>query len=79
VLGVASNTWKIEAVLAGAGLKDRLVADLDGLQRRLLANGIEPYLYTSTELERICAFRKEAVSRARAMFRSICQSAVRAA
>jgi hypothetical protein len=75
LLGVTSNTWKIEAVLAGVGLKGRLVADLDGLPGRLLAKGIEPYLYTSAELQRISAFRADAIIRARAMFRSICQSA----
>jgi Polysaccharide pyruvyl transferase len=78
VLGIPSNTWKIEAVLAGAGLEHRLVSDLDELQQRLLAKGLEPYLYTPAELHRIAAFRKDALTSARAMFRSIFQSARRA-
>jgi hypothetical protein len=77
VLGVPSNTWKIEAVLAGAGLEHRLVSDLNELQQRLLTNGLEPYLYTPAELHRIAAFRQEALTSARTMFRSIFQSAVR--
>ena len=45
------------------------------LQQRLLAKGLEPYLYTPAELHRIAAFRKDALTSARAMFRSIFQSA----
>ena len=78
VLGVSSNTWKIEAVLAGAGLEHRLVSDLEELQQRLLTKGLEPYLYTPAELHRIAAFRKEALTSARAMFRSIYQTVTRA-
>ena len=74
VLGVASNTWKIEAVLAGAGLEHRLVSNLDEVQKRLLTEGIAPYRYTATELERIAAFRDKARTSARAMFQSICRS-----
>ena len=73
VLGVASNTWKIEAVLAGAGLTNRLASDLEALQQQLRKESIEPYLYTGAELERVAAFRKEALTSARAMFRSISQ------
>lgn len=71
VLGVASNTWKIEAVLAGAGLQHRLVSSLDELQHRLKAEGIEPFLYTAAEVERISDFRDKARASARAMFQSI--------
>jgi hypothetical protein len=73
VLGVSSNTWKIEAVLAGAGLTNRLVSDLEELQQRLLTESIEPYLYSAAELERIAAYRREALTSAHAMFRSICE------
>jgi hypothetical protein len=78
VLGIPSNTWKIEAVLAGAGLQHRLVSDLEELRERLLAKGLEPYLYTSAELHSIAAFRKEALISARSMFRSIFESVTRA-
>jgi hypothetical protein len=78
VLGIASNTWKIEAVLTGAGLGHRLVSDLEELQRQLLTKGIEPYLYTPAELERVAGFRRQALASARAMFRSIHQTAARA-
>jgi polysaccharide pyruvyl transferase WcaK-like protein len=71
VLGVASNTWKIEAVFAGAGLKHRLVSSLDELQLRLASEGIGPFQYTPEELERIAAFRAKARTGARAMFQSI--------
>jgi hypothetical protein len=77
VLGVPSNTWKIEALLAGAGLEHRLVSDLEELQQRLLTTGLEPYLYTPAELHRIAAFRKETLISNRTMFQSICQSTMR--
>ncbi len=75
VLGVASNTWKIEAVLAGAGLEHRLVSSLEELQRRLIREGIEPFQYTDAEFERIGAFRERARTGARAMFQSIREAA----
>ena len=71
VLGVASNTWKIEAVFTSIGLERRLVSSLDELQSRLASEGIEPFRYTSEELERIASFRAEARKGARAMFQSI--------
>ena len=74
VLGVPSNTWKIEAVLAGAGLEHRLISNLDEVQRRLKTEGIESFQYTAAELERMSAFRDKARTSARAMFQSICQS-----
>jgi Polysaccharide pyruvyl transferase/Methyltransferase domain len=77
VLGVPSNTWKVEALLAHAGLKHRLVSNLEELQHRLSTTGLEPYLYTSTELHRIAAFRKEVRTGARTMFQSICESTTR--
>jgi hypothetical protein len=73
VLGVASNTWKIEAVLAGADLENRMVTNLDEAQRRLSTEGIEPFRYTAAELARISAFRDKARDGARAMFQSIRQ------
>src|SRR5262252_1039638 len=77
VLGVRSNTWKIEALLAGAGLKHRLVSNPEELQQQLSTTGLEPYLYTAAELHRIAAFRKEALTSARSMFQSIRQSTTR--
>ena len=77
VLGVPSNTWKIEALLAGADLEHRLVSDLEELQQRLLTKGLEPYFYTRAELHRIVAFRKQALASARSMFQSIHQSTAR--
>lgn len=71
VLGVASNTWKMEALFAGAGLKHRLISSLDELQRRLSCESIESFQYTPEELERIAAFRAKARTVARAMFQSI--------
>ena len=73
VLGVPSNTWKIEAVLAGAGLEHRLVSNFDELQHRLTTEGVESFHYTAAELERIAAFRDQARTSARSMFQSICQ------
>jgi hypothetical protein len=73
VVGIPSNTWKIEAALASAGLQHRLVTDLDEVQRRLKTEGVEAFRYTPAELESIRAFRDHALGSARAMLRAICQ------
>jgi polysaccharide pyruvyl transferase WcaK-like protein len=71
VVAVASNTKKIEGVLAGAGLADRLVKDLDALQNRLGTEGIAAFAYSTDELERIRSFRKRARAEALSMLESI--------
>ena len=71
VLGVRSNTWKVEALLAGAGLEHRLVSDLSEIERRLGSQGIEPFRYTEAELEKIQAMRQAARAGGRAMFDAI--------
>jgi polysaccharide pyruvyl transferase WcaK-like protein len=71
VVAVASNTWKMEGVLKGAGLEHRLISDIDELQRRLTTEGTEPFRYTAEECDRIAALRREASICARAMLRSI--------
>jgi hypothetical protein len=75
VLAVPTITRKIEGLLQGAGLQSRLVGDLDELERRLGREGITPFLYSASEIERIRTFRKEAAASARAMFETIRQTA----
>jgi hypothetical protein len=70
-VALASNTWKVEGILERAGLRHRLVADVDGLERRLMAEGIAAFAYNASELAAIAALQREARSGARAMLRAI--------
>jgi polysaccharide pyruvyl transferase WcaK-like protein len=70
-VALASNTWKVEGVLERAGLRHRLVADVDALERRLMAEGIAPFAYTASEQASITALQREAGNGARAMLRDI--------
>jgi polysaccharide pyruvyl transferase WcaK-like protein len=70
-VALASNTWKVEGVLERAGLRHRLVVDVDELERRLMSEGIAPYAYTASELAAIDTLQREAGDGARAMLRNI--------
>ncbi|MFK8250693.1 polysaccharide pyruvyl transferase family protein [Ancylobacter terrae] len=71
VLAVASNTSKVQALLADIGLEGRLLADYDAFAERFKAEGVEGFRFSAEDIERIRAFKVSARERARAMFADI--------
>jgi hypothetical protein len=71
VLAVPSNTWKIEGVLKIAGLENRLITDLGVLRHRLETEGIEPFGYSSMEIERMRSLRRKFATDSLDMFKFV--------
>jgi hypothetical protein len=71
VLGLRSNTSKIEALLADIGLANRTVAGVDEAAGILVTSATNASSYSATDLDRIRAFRRRALADARIMFETI--------
>ena len=75
-LAVASNSWKIEALVADAGLAPWRVTDLTGLDA-LLAKGPEALAYSAQEREALDAYLDDAHRGAEATFAALADLARR--
>lgn len=71
VIAVASNTAKVQALLADIGLRDRVVADTADLEGRLRGAKPADFAYSAEDIGLIRTFLSSARDRADAMFETI--------
>jgi hypothetical protein len=75
VIGLRSNTSKVEALLKDAGLSGRTAGSVEELRGVLARSKLEDFAFTDDEIERIRDFRQRASANARAMFAAIAADA----
>lgn len=75
IIGLQSNTSKVEALLQDIGLSGRVAESVEELGRLLAQSRPEDFALADAEIERIRNFRRHAVTRAREMFAAIVDDA----